>query len=50
MLDAYLLYFNDIYACRSQAKAIAGHVSPPTTLIYEEPPEEVLQETLKNLE
>jgi len=31
------------------AQKIAGHVNPSTTLIYEEPPEEVLEEALKNL-
>jgi integrase len=31
------------------AQKIAGHVSPATTLIYEEPPEEQLAEALKNL-
>lgn len=32
------------------AQKIAGHVNPSTTLIYEEPPEEVLEEALSNLE
>tara|TARA_B100000749_G_C18306279_1_gene414799 strand:- start:272 stop:790 length:519 start_codon:yes stop_codon:yes gene_type:complete len=31
------------------AQKIAGHVNPSTTLIYEEPPEEILEEALKNL-
>lgn len=31
------------------AQKIAGHVNPSTTLIYEDPPEEVLEEALKNL-
>lgn len=31
------------------AQKIAGHVNPSTTIIYEEPPEEVLEEALKNL-
>ena len=31
------------------AQKIAGHVSASTTLIYEEPPEELLEEALKNL-
>ena len=31
------------------AQKIAGHVNPSTTLIYEEPPEEVLEDALKNL-
>lgn len=30
------------------AQKIAGHVSPSTTLIYEEPPEESLEEALQN--
>ena len=32
------------------AQKIAGHVNPSTTLIYEDPPEEVLEDALKNLE
>ena len=32
------------------AQKIAGHVNPSTTLIYEEPPEEVLESALKNLD
>jgi integrase len=31
------------------AQKIAGHVNPSTTLIYEEPPEDVLEDALKNL-
>lgn len=31
------------------AQKIAGHVNPSTTLIYEEPPEEVLEDALINL-
>jgi integrase len=31
------------------AQKIAGHVNPSTTLTYEEPPEEVLEDALKNL-
>jgi len=31
------------------AQKIAGHVNPSTTLIYEEPPEEMLSEALSNL-
>ena len=31
------------------AQKIAGHVNPSTTLIYEEPPEEVLEDAMKNL-
>lgn len=31
------------------AKKIAGHVNPSTTLIYEEPPEEILEDALRNL-
>ena len=31
------------------AQKIAGHVNPSTTLIYEEPPEEVLEDALSNL-
>ncbi|MFA0813885.1 tyrosine-type recombinase/integrase [Microbulbifer epialgicus] len=31
------------------AQKIAGHVNPSTTLIYEEPPEEVLEDALRNL-
>lgn len=31
------------------AQKIAGHVNPSTTLIYEEPPEEVLEDALMNL-
>jgi site-specific recombinase XerD len=31
------------------AQKIAGHVNSSTTLIYEEPPEEVLEDALKNL-
>jgi integrase len=30
------------------AQKIAGHVSPSTTIIYEEPPEEEISEALKN--
>jgi site-specific recombinase XerD len=30
------------------AQKIAGHVSPSTTLIYEEPPEESLKEALRD--
>ena len=30
------------------AQKIAGHVSPSTTLIYEEPPEESLKEALQD--
>ncbi len=32
------------------AQKIAGHVNPSTTLIYEEPPEEVLEDALKNID
>ncbi|WP_299975548.1 site-specific integrase [uncultured Pseudoteredinibacter sp.] len=32
------------------AQKIAGHVNPSTTLIYEEPPEEILAETLKSMD
>ncbi len=32
------------------AQKIAGHVNPSTTLIYEEPPEDVLEEALNNIE
>ncbi len=32
------------------AQKIAGHVSPSTTIIYEEPPEEEISEALKNTE
>ncbi|WP_444904812.1 tyrosine-type recombinase/integrase [Microbulbifer sp. CnH-101-E] len=32
------------------AQKIAGHVNPSTTLIYEEPPEEVLEDALNNLD
>ena len=32
------------------AQKIAGHVNPSTTLIYEEPPEEMLGDALKNLD
>ncbi len=32
------------------AQKIAGHVNPSTTVIYEDPPEEVLEDALKNLE
>jgi len=31
------------------AQKIAGHVNPSTTLIYEEPPEELISEALKDL-
>jgi len=31
------------------AQKIAGHVNPSTTIIYEEPPEEVLEDALKNI-
>ncbi|MCW8829256.1 MAG: site-specific integrase [Gammaproteobacteria bacterium] len=31
------------------AQKIAGHVNPSTTLIYEEPPEEILEDALNNL-
>lgn len=31
------------------AQNITGHVNPSTTIIYEEPPEEILEEALKNL-
>jgi len=31
------------------AQKIAGHVNPSTTLIYEEPPEEMIEEALKEL-
>jgi site-specific recombinase XerC len=31
------------------AQKIAGHVNPSTTLIYEEPPEDMLEDALKNL-
>ncbi|WP_096085893.1 site-specific integrase [Agaribacterium haliotis] len=31
------------------AQKIAGHVNPSTTLIYEEPPEEVVEDALNNL-
>ena len=31
------------------AQKIAGHVNPSTTLIYEEPPEEMLSEALSSL-
>ena len=31
------------------AQKIAGHVNPSTTLIYEEPPEEMIEDALKNL-
>lgn len=31
------------------AQKIAGHVNPSTTLIYEDPPEDVLEDALKNL-
>lgn len=31
------------------AQKIAGHVNPSTTLIYEEPPEELLEEAMRNL-
>ena len=31
------------------AQKIAGHVNPSTTLIYEDPPEEVLEDALKNI-
>jgi len=32
------------------AQKIAGHVNPSTTLIYEDPPEDVLEDALGNLE
>lgn len=32
------------------AQKIAGHVNPSTTLIYEEPPEEILEDALKSLD
>jgi integrase len=32
------------------AQKIAGHVNPSTTLIYEEPPEQILEEALANLD
>jgi len=32
------------------AQKIAGHVNPSTTLIYEDPPEEVLEDALKGLD
>ncbi len=31
------------------AQKIAGHVNPSTTIIYEEPPEDVIEDALKNL-
>tara|TARA_R110001599_G_scaffold89364_3_gene236547 strand:- start:3553 stop:3693 length:141 start_codon:yes stop_codon:yes gene_type:complete len=31
------------------AQKIAGHASPSTTLIYEEPPEESVKEALRNV-
>ena len=31
------------------AQKIAGHVNPSTTLIYEDPPEEMIGEALKGL-
>lgn len=31
------------------AQKVAGHVSPSTTLIYEEPPEEMISDALKNI-
>ncbi len=31
------------------AQKIAGHVNPSTTLIYEEPPEELIDHALRNL-
>jgi len=31
------------------AQKIAGHVNPSTTLIYEEPPEEMIENALNNL-
>jgi integrase len=31
------------------AQKIAGHVNPSTTLIYDEPPEEMLEDALKNI-
>lgn len=31
------------------AQKIAGHVNPSTTLIYEEPPEEIIEDALNNL-
>ncbi len=31
------------------AQKIAGHVNPSTTLIYEEPSEEIVEDVLKNL-
>ncbi|GAB1260007.1 tyrosine-type recombinase/integrase [Aurantivibrio plasticivorans] len=32
------------------AQKIAGHVNPSTTLIYEEPPEEIIEDALKRLD
>ncbi len=32
------------------AQKIAGHVSPSTTIIYEEPPEEAIEEALGNIQ
>ncbi|WP_444939194.1 tyrosine-type recombinase/integrase [Microbulbifer sp. JMSA002] len=32
------------------AQKIAGHVNPSTTLIYEEPPEEIIEDALKGLD
>ena len=31
------------------AQKIAGHANASTTLVYEEPPEEILEEALKNV-
>lgn len=31
------------------AQKIAGHVNPSTTLIYEEPPEEIIEDALRDL-
>ncbi len=31
------------------AQKIAGYVNPSTTLIYEDPPEQLLEDALKNL-
>ena len=31
------------------AQKIAGHVNPSTTLIYEEPPKEIIEDALNNL-
>jgi hypothetical protein len=32
------------------AQKIAGHVNPSTTLIYEEPPEEIIADALSDLD